>query len=113
MLSSNPLVMILAFFRIIRGEFRISGNGVHTYKGGGGMCGGGGVCVWGGGCFTKLFHFHRLIKNGGGGGSNESPLDPPLIIQLRKMEYRRTFMISRLIRLLDASLLYYLSDIRA
>ena len=33
---------------------------------------------------TKLFHFHRIFKNGGGGGGvgsshpPEPPLDPPL-----------------------------------
>ena len=28
---------------------------------------------------TKLFHFHRIFKNGRqGGGSSELPMDPPL-----------------------------------
>ena len=35
---------------------------------------------------TKLFHFHRIFKNGGqGGGSSEHPeppLDPPLHLDL-------------------------------
>ena len=28
---------------------------------------------------TKLFHFHRIFKNGGG-GPPEPPLDPPLLL---------------------------------
>ena len=67
----------------LQGRSRISGKGAHMYKG---VCGGGG----GGGVFallilshfssishlteTKLFHFHRIFKNGGQrGGFKRTP----------------------------------------
>ena len=38
---------------------------------------------------TKLFHFHRVFKNGDEEGGSieppEPPLDPPLIIPVRKL----------------------------
>ena len=73
---------------ILRAKIRISGKGVHMYKGVG-------VCLL---CWfylvflkypikmkyfgltkTKLFHFQRIVKNGvGWGGVSLEPVEPPL-----------------------------------
>ena len=74
------------FNLMYRGGSRISGKGVHMHK-----------CFWGSLCClyliflnypmemkkkiglteAKLFHFHRIFKNGGGGGGvHANPLNP-------------------------------------
>ena len=40
---------------------------------------------------TKLFHFHRIFKNGGGGGVQANPLPPPPIRHcITKKDYTLT-----------------------
>ena len=78
----------------------VSGKGfIYMYNG---VC----VCVWGGIRFadfilfsfkypmkmkqfglteTKLFHFHRIFKNGGQGGGSSKPPEPPLDLPLYKL----------------------------
>ena len=60
-----------------RGGSRISGKGVHMYKGVGVHFAN---LISFGLSETKLFHFHRIFKNRGGGDGGSTPLDldPPL-----------------------------------
>ena len=83
------------FFMFTRGRSRISGKGIHMYKGVGGS-----LCwfyliflkypikmKWFGLIETKLFHFHRIFKNGCGEGCSSEPpehsLDQPLFTRMR------------------------------
>ena len=58
-----PWLILVPYSGVLfRGRSRISQKGVHVYTGEG-------VCLADFISFTKtkLFHFHRILKNGGGG----------------------------------------------